>query len=88
MHIMEDNNILRIVEENSQALNGIVNVTVKPDDLYVIFCRGKIRKIVITTLAYIVIAISLLLIVSCINDDWQLVPVWPVVILLCIYIVT
>lgn len=87
MHIMEDNNILRIVEENSQALNGIVDVTVNPDDSCIIFCRGKIRKIVITTLAYIVIAISLLLIVSCINDDWQLVPVWPVVILLCIYIV-
>lgn len=87
MHIMEDKIILQKLEENSQALNGIVDVTVMLNDLCVIFCQGKIRKIVITTLAYIVIAFSLLLIVGCIDDYWQLEPIWTVVILLCVYIV-
>lgn len=73
------------MEANKQALARIIDVSVAPDGSTVTFGKGRIRRVVLVILSYIVIIISLFFFVFSFQTDWRFAPIWPVLILWCIY---
>lgn len=82
---MDNNHISQVVEANKRALARIVYVSVTPDGSKITFGKGRIRQAFFVILSYIIILISLLLLAFSIDTDWRFVPIWPIIILLCIY---
>lgn len=84
---MEDHRIIQVVEANKQALARIIDVSVAPDGSTVTFGKGRIRRAILVTSSYIIIIISLLFFVFSFQIDWRFAPIWPALILWCIYII-
>ena len=82
---MGDYHITQVIEANKQALERIINVSAAPDGSTVTFGKGRIRRAILVTSLYIIIIISLLLFVLSFQTDWRFAPIWPILILWCIY---
>ena len=81
---MENNDFLQIVETNKPSLKRLVSVTVSPDGKTVTFGHGRMRRLIVITIACLMILFSLLCLWVSIKQYMTMIPIWPIVILLCV----
>ena len=84
---MDNYVFLQIVGANKPSLERLVSITVSPDGKTITFGHGRMRRLIVITIACIMIFFSFLCLWVSIEQYMTMIPVWPIVILLCVYCV-